>query len=140
MIISFLEVLAILVVAAKIRSFQKKREEIEKKNKEKNKEKEQQIILARKQREQIESRRPLEARIAAYLKKYEGVRFKEEELREKIILDYCDKVDFYRSLVAVTYWQRRDGFGVEADISNGKSTELYYYYEKPKQENISQLT
>lgn len=132
MMISIIGVLIALVVAAKIRSYLNEKEEIKKKNSEKSKGKEQQIILARKQREDVESRKPMEARIAAYLKKYEGVRFKEEELREKIILNYRDKIDFYIALTAVSYWQRRDGFGVEADYSKNKNGDFYYYFEKPK--------
>lgn len=133
LIISFAATLAILIAAAKVHSFQKNQEEIKKKILEKARQVEQKIKSEREGRRMVEARKPMEVRIVAFLRKYEGVRFSESELREKIIKNYYEKVDFYQSLLAVTYYQRRKGYGFEVDYSKSKRGELRYYYEKPKE-------
>ncbi|MFA6097405.1 MAG: hypothetical protein WC788_07310 [Candidatus Paceibacterota bacterium] len=125
--------IVVLVLAARAQLFLKEREAFEKKIREKAREVEQKIRSENKDQRRIESKKPMEVRIAAFLRKSEGVRFTEEELRGRIIRDHRDRVNFYLALMAVTYYQRRNGYGMEADYSKSKNGVMLYYYEKPKE-------
>lgn len=131
--ITIVGTIVVLVLAARAQLFLKEREAIEKKVREKAREVEQKIRSEKEEQRRIETKKPVEVRIAAFLRKSEGLRFTEVELREKIILDQRDKVDFYLALIAVTYYQRRNGYGMEADYSKSINGEMRYYYEKPKE-------
>ncbi len=132
-----LEILAIdvhtigMLMLLKFKS--KRQEAMEKKREEKNNGTGQKVELTNKQKNRIDAKEPLERRIRRFLKENEGVRFNEENLGRRIILNQKDAIDFHRALLAVTYYQRDDGFGAEEGKLIGKNKELVYFYEKPKE-------
>jgi len=132
LMITAVVVLAIIILAARIQIFQKERAEIKKKILEKAMQG-QKIILAKDGSEQTEPKKHIEVRIAEFLRKNERVRFTKAEIEKEIVRNERDSIGFYRALIAVTYYQRRDGYGIEADYSKSKLGEFYYYYEKPKE-------
>ncbi len=93
------------------------------------KEKEQKNVTVKK--EKVASERTLERRIGTFLRENEGTHFNETELRAKIIIDTYDAVIFHRTLIAVTYYQRRDGYNITNGHSKNLPKDLYYYYKKP---------
>lgn len=132
-----LEILAIdihttgMLMLLKLKS--KRQEAMEKKKEEKNNEIGQKVEWTNKQKNRINAKDPLERRIRTFLEENEGVRFNEADLGKKIVFNQKDAIDFHRALLAVTYYQRNDGFGYEEGKSIGKNKELVYFYEKTKQ-------
>lgn len=131
--------LIILVIAAYmaiviilLKNILKQQKTLEEKNIIAIKEKEQKKVTIKK--EKVAPERTLERRIRTFLRENEGVHFNETELRIKIIIDTSDAVIFHRTLIAVAYYQRQDGYSITNGYSKSLSKDLCYCYKKPEKQ------
>jgi hypothetical protein len=100
------------------------------------KEKEQKAILAKKEKEQKETKVHLETRIGNFLKANAEMRFTEQELKAKVAVNTRDLINFHSILIALVSYQRRSGYYIEADHTDPKKPIFYYGYKKTNQKNL----